>query len=115
MIGPSTPVTPTRPSTAHRTSTRNIHGSPRLRSDTLTAAKKTSFFGSGGGGGSGQEISRQYTIMPKKKFVSEIFFSAADVDGDGFEYIIFLIDAFLCMHTHLPPTLPHIHITNTPE
>ena len=73
MIGPSTP---TRPSTAPRTSTRNIHGSPRLRSDTLIAAEKTSFFGSGGGGGSGQEISRQYTIMPKKKFVSEISFRA---------------------------------------
>ena len=78
MIGPSTPTT--RPSTAPRTSTRNIHGSPRLRSDTLTAAEKTSFFGSGC---SGQVISRQYTIMPKKKFVSEISFRAMRM-GDGF-------------------------------
>ena len=74
IIGPSS-TPPTRPSSTSIPTRNNIHGSsPRLRSDTLTAAEKTSFFGSGGGGSSGQENNaRQYTIMPKKKYVSEIF------------------------------------------
>lgn len=104
MIGPSTPVTPTRPAPP-----RNIHGSPRLRSDTLQAAEKTSFFGSGGG--SDQEISRQYTIMPKKKFVSEIFFR--DVDGDGFLSIYYFSHRCFPICTHTPT--PSIHIFQTPE
>ena len=73
IIGPSS-TPPTRPSSTSIPTRNNIHGSsPRLRSDTLTAAEKTSFFGSGGGSSRGLENNaRQYTIMPKKKYVSEI-------------------------------------------